>query len=82
MASEQCPISPTPTDAGGQIDASVGKDSQQKLRYTYTPVMGTSIPHAPCAFIELSRQAVTNPNMDTTFPCHRCARVVRLQSTL
>lgn len=81
MASEQCPITSTPTNAGGQIDASVGKDFKQKLRYAYTPVMHTSIPHASCALLALSRQAVTDPIMDKTLPCWRCARVVRLQST-
>ncbi len=69
MAKEICPISPTPKDAGGQIDVRVGeKDNQQHLRFTYTPVGGI-IPldaKARCAFIELSQKAVKNPNMDST----------------
>ena len=82
MTSDQCPLSPTPPNAGGQIDASVAKDSRQKLRYTYTFIMGTGIPNASCAVIELSRQAVTDPIRDKTLACPRCARVVRLQSTI
>ncbi len=81
MTGEQCPISPTPSNAGGQIDASVGKDGKQKLRFTFTPVNGTGKLKAPCAFIELSKQAVTKPNMDETLACRRCMRAVRLQST-
>jgi len=80
MTGEQCPISPTPSNAGGQIDVSVGKGGTQKLRFTFTPVQGVGDPAAPCAFHAVSQQAVANPNMDKTLACGRCRRAIRLQT--
>jgi hypothetical protein len=82
MPDTECPIKSNPPSVGGQIDARVGNDARQHLRYTFTPVMDTSIPYAACALLELSRQAVTDPIMDQTLPCRNCARVLRLQSTM
>jgi hypothetical protein len=80
---KRCPIRPTPADAGGQIDARVGKGLQQHLHFTFTPMgMGSGDPQAACAFLELSKRATRETTFDATLACRRCNRAIRLQSDI
>jgi hypothetical protein len=75
-----CPIRDQPANAGGYMDACVGEQAEPAFQFSYTPENGTGDPHAPCAFLALSQQALAHQEIDRTQACHRCARVVRVQS--
>ena len=75
-----CPISPAPQHAGGQIDASVGKNLGQKMRITFASAFGQGDPYEACALIGLVKTAKDTPTIDITQACRRCLRAVRVQS--
>jgi hypothetical protein len=62
------------------MDASIGEQGVAVLQFRYTPEQDTADPHAPCAFLALSQQALTQQEIDRTQACHRCARVIRVYS--
>jgi hypothetical protein len=75
-----CPIGLAPQHAGGQIDASVGKNLGQKMRITFASAFGQGDPYETCALIGLVKTAKDNPTIDITQACRRCLRAVRVQS--
>jgi hypothetical protein len=75
-----CPFCDQPANEGGHMDASVGEQGAAVLQFRYTPEQGTADPHAPCAFLALSQQALTQQEIDRTQACRRCARVIRVYS--
>ena len=62
------------------MDASIGEHAQPVFQLTYTPAYGTGDPHAPCAFLALSQQALAQQEIDSPQRCRRCARVVGIHS--
>jgi hypothetical protein len=75
-----CPFRDQPANEGGHMDASIGEHGAAVFQFRYTPEQGTGDPHAPCAFLALSQQALAQQEIDRTQACHRCARVVRVHS--
>jgi hypothetical protein len=62
------------------MDASIGEHAEAVFQLTYTPASGTGHPHAPCAFLALSQQALAQQEIDSTQTCRRCARVIGIHS--
>ena len=75
-----CPFCNQPANEGGHMDASIGEHAEPVFQLTYTPAHGTGDPHAPCAFLALSQQALAQQEIDCTQTCRRCARVVGVHS--
>jgi hypothetical protein len=75
-----CPIRDQPANEGGHMDASVGENGARVFEFRYTPEHGTGDPHARCAFLALSRQALAHEEIDRTQACRQCGRVVRVHS--
>ena len=75
-----CPIGLAPQHAGGQIDASVGKNLDQKMRITFTSASGQGDPYEACALLGLVKKTKDTPTLDMTQACRRCVRAVRVQS--
>jgi hypothetical protein len=74
-----CPFRDQPANEGGHMDASGGENGAPVLQFRYTPVQGTGDPHAQCAFLALSKQALAHQEIDRTQACRRCTRVIRVQ---
>jgi hypothetical protein len=62
------------------MDASIGEHAEAVFQLTYTPASGMGHPHAPCAFLALSQQALAQQEIDSTQTCRRCARVIGIHS--
>ena len=75
-----CPFRDKSANESGQIEARIGENVEPVFQFRYTPECGTGDPHALCAFIELSKKALAHSNIESTQSCHRCTRVVRVQS--
>jgi hypothetical protein len=75
-----CPFRDQPANEGGHMDASIGEHGAPVLQFRYTLENGAGDPHAPCAFLALSQQAIAQQEIDRTQACRRCARVVRVHS--
>jgi hypothetical protein len=75
-----CPLGLAPQNAGGQIDAAVGKNLGQKMKITFAPALGQGDPSGACALICLVKIAKDTPTLDITQACRRCLRAVRVQS--
>jgi hypothetical protein len=77
-----CPIDSALHNAGGQIDASVGKNLGQKMRITFASPFGQGDPYEDCALIGLVKTAKDTPSLDMTQACRRCSRAIRVQSAI
>jgi hypothetical protein len=75
-----CPFCDQPAHQGGHMDASIGEHGARVFEFRYTPEHSAGDPHARCAFLALSKQALANEDIDRTQACRRCARVVRVHS--
>jgi hypothetical protein len=79
-----CPFCDQPANEGGHMDASVGEHAEAVFEFRYTPQQGTGDPHARCAFLALSQQALAHQlaheQIDRTQACRRCTRAVRVHS--
>ena len=68
-------MSAAPHNAGGQIDASVGKNLGQKMRITFASPFGQGDPYEVCALLGLVKKKDT-PILDMTQECRRGLRAV------
>src|SRR5437016_2141205 len=75
-----CPFRDQPANEGGHRDARIGENAAPVFQFRYTPEEGTGDPHARCAFLALTRQALAQQEIDRTQVCRRCARVIRVHS--
>jgi hypothetical protein len=80
VQTSSCPLALAPLNAGGHIDASVGKNLDQKMRITFPSAFGQGDPYEACALIGLVKKTKDTPTLDMTQACRRCVRAVRVQS--
>ena len=80
VQTSSCPLALAPLNAGGHIDASVGKNLDQKMRITFTSASGQGDPYEACALLGLVKKTQDTPTLDMTQACRRCVRAVRVQS--
>jgi hypothetical protein len=82
VQTSSCPLGLAPQNAGGHIDASVGKNLGQKMRITFASPFGQGDPYEDCALIGLVKTAKDTPSLDMTQACRRCSRAIRVQSAI